>query len=77
MPRLRAKQADATESALALLHENDRKAELRGPNAALVQAIADLLAAYVALYKVQPSSELLRPAENALASLLRPPRMHT
>ncbi len=42
------------------------------PNAALVQATADLLTARVALYKVQPGHELIRSVDAALERLLHP-----
>jgi hypothetical protein len=42
------------------------------PDAPLVQATADLLAARVALYKVQPGSRLVNLADEALTMLLTP-----
>lgn len=42
------------------------------PDAALVQATADLLAARVALYRVQPGHRLIRLADAALEVLLSP-----
>ena len=42
------------------------------PNAALVQATAALLAARVALYKVQPGHDLIRITDRALETLLSP-----
>lgn len=45
---------------------------LTPPDSALVQATADLLAAYVDLVRVLPGSDLRRPAEAALSLLLSP-----
>jgi hypothetical protein len=47
-------------------------AVLTPPDAAFVQATADLLAAYVELSKVLPGSDLRGPAESALHMLLSP-----